>query len=91
VKKSSTDGTSTIYVGGVYEKHQDGSYVTYYNGFGRRIAMRVHSGPGDPGTKHFPPAAGGLPRRPAYRQAGQPGSTACPSGSTVLSARERED
>ena len=27
VKKSSTDGTSTIYIGGVYEKHQDGSWI----------------------------------------------------------------
>jgi YD repeat-containing protein len=53
VKKSSSDGTWTIYIGGIYEKHQDGSYVTYYNGLGRRLAMRVHAGPGDPGTMHF--------------------------------------
>jgi hypothetical protein len=53
VKKSASDGTWTVYIGGIYEKHQDGSYVTYYNGFGRRIAMRTHTGPGDPGTKHF--------------------------------------
>ena len=27
VKKSSTDGTSTVYIGGLYEKHQDGSSI----------------------------------------------------------------
>ena len=53
VKKSSTDGTSTIYVGGIYEKRQDGSYTTYYNAFGRRIAMRVHPSGGGAGTVHF--------------------------------------
>ena len=54
VKKSSTDGTSTIYIGSIYEKHQDGSYITYYNAFGRRIAMRKHTGPGDTtGTVYF--------------------------------------
>ncbi len=54
VKKSSTDGTSTVYIGGIYEKHQDGSYITYYNSFGRRIAMRKHTGPSDTtGTLYF--------------------------------------
>jgi RHS repeat-associated protein len=53
VKKSSTDGTWTVYIGGVYEKDQDESYVTYYNAVGRRMAMRIHTGPGDPGTVHF--------------------------------------
>lgn len=52
-KKSASDGTWTVYIGGVYEKHQDGSYVTYYIGLGRRMAMRIHTGPGDPGTVHF--------------------------------------
>lgn len=27
--------------------------MTYHNASGRRLAMRVHTGPGDPGTKHF--------------------------------------
>ncbi len=59
MKKSSTDGSWTIYIGGpdgqdIYEKHQDGSYITYYNAFGRRIAMRKHTGPGDTtGTLYF--------------------------------------
>jgi RHS repeat-associated protein len=53
VKKASTDGTWTIYIGGVYEKRSDGSYVTYYSAFGRRIAMRAHSGPSDPGSLYF--------------------------------------
>ena len=54
MKKSSTDGTSTIYIGSIYEKHQDGSWIDYYNAFGRRIAMRKHSGPSDTtGTIYF--------------------------------------
>ena len=53
VKKSSTDGTWTVYIGGIYEKHSDGSWIDYYNGFGRRIAMRTHTGPSDPGTVRY--------------------------------------
>ena len=40
-------GTSTAYIGDLYEKHEDGSYVNYYWALGRRIAMRVHQ-VGDP-------------------------------------------
>jgi hypothetical protein len=40
--------------GGIYEKNSDGSWVDYYNAFGRRIAMRRHSGPEDPtGTVYY--------------------------------------
>jgi RHS repeat-associated protein len=53
VKKSSSDGTATTYVGGIYELRQDGSYVTYYGGFGRPIVMRLHESGGDPGSLHF--------------------------------------
>jgi YD repeat-containing protein len=53
VKKSSSDGSWTVYVGGIYEKRNDGGYVTYYSAFGRRIAMRVHPPEGGPGTVHF--------------------------------------
>jgi RHS repeat-associated protein len=53
VKKSSSDGTPVVYIGGIYEVHQDGSYVTYYGTFGRRIAMRLHEGGGDSGSLHF--------------------------------------
>ncbi len=38
-------GTWIIYVGGVYERNNNGSYVTYYNALGRRVAMRSHAGP----------------------------------------------
>jgi len=47
VKKTLPDGSWTIYIGDLYEKHSDGSYVKYYWALGRRIAMRVHQ-PGDP-------------------------------------------
>jgi len=50
VKKSSSSGSWTVYVGDIYEKHEDGSYVTYYWALGRRIASRSHTGPGDPGA-----------------------------------------
>jgi RHS repeat-associated protein len=37
------DGSWTVYVGGIYEKHSDGTYVKYYSALGRRIAMRTDS------------------------------------------------
>jgi RHS repeat-associated protein len=46
VKRSRTLGQTTswiVYVGGIYEKNSDDTYVKYYSAFGRRIAMR--SGP----------------------------------------------
>jgi len=54
VKKSSSDGTWTVYIGdGIYEKSSNGSWIDYYNAFGRRIAMRKHTGPSDPGTVYY--------------------------------------
>jgi RHS repeat-associated protein len=44
VKKSASDGTWTIYVGGVYERNSNESYVTYYNALGRRVATRTNGG-----------------------------------------------
>jgi len=46
VRRSSSDGSWTLYVGGLYEEHEDGSYVNYYWALGRRIAMRTHQ-PGE--------------------------------------------
>jgi RHS repeat-associated protein/MYXO-CTERM domain-containing protein len=53
VKRWSNDGTSTIYIGGIYEKNSGGSWIDYYNAFGRTIALRKHSGPSDPGAVYY--------------------------------------
>ena len=39
-----TGGTWTVYIGGIYEKPSNGTYVKYYSAFGRRIAMRDNAG-----------------------------------------------
>lgn len=38
------DGSWTVYIGGIYEKRSNGTYVKYYSVFGRRIAMRDNAG-----------------------------------------------
>ena len=54
MKGWTNDGSgSTIYIGGIYEKRQDGSYITYYNAFGRRIAMREHPPAGGAGDLYY--------------------------------------
>ena len=40
MKKSASDGASTVYVGGIYERNSNDSYVTYYNALGRRGGSR---------------------------------------------------
>jgi RHS repeat-associated protein len=44
VKRTTGDGSWTVYVGGIYEAHDDETYVKYYSAFGRRIAMRDNAG-----------------------------------------------
>jgi hypothetical protein len=44
VKRTMADGSWTVYIGGIYEEHQDETYVKYYSAFGRRIAMRDNAG-----------------------------------------------
>jgi uncharacterized protein RhaS with RHS repeats len=44
VKRTMADGSWTVYIGGIYEKHSDGTYVKYYSALGRRIAMRDNTG-----------------------------------------------
>jgi RHS repeat-associated protein len=44
VKRTMADGSWTVYIGGIYEKHSDGTYVKYYSALGRRIAMRDNAG-----------------------------------------------
>jgi hypothetical protein len=55
VKRTLADGSSTVYIGGIYEKHSDGTnvtYVKYYSALGRRIAMRAGS-EGSAGVAHY--------------------------------------
>jgi RHS repeat-associated protein len=43
VKRTMADGSWTVYIGGIYEKHFDGTdvtYLKYYSALGRRIAVR---------------------------------------------------
>jgi RHS repeat-associated protein len=44
VKRFATEGGWTTYIGGIYEKRSDGTYIKYYSAFGRRIAMRDNAG-----------------------------------------------
>jgi len=42
--RTPADGAWTVYIGGIYEKRSDGTYVKCYSAFGRRIAMRDSAG-----------------------------------------------
>jgi RHS repeat-associated protein len=44
VKRTRGDGSWTVYIGGIYEKRFNGTYVKYYSALGRRIAMRDNAG-----------------------------------------------
>jgi len=44
VKKTLPDGSWTRYVGDLYEKHSDGTYIKYYWALGRRVASRSDDG-----------------------------------------------
>jgi RHS repeat-associated protein len=44
VKRITSGGAWTVYIGGIYEKRSNGTYVKYYSAFGRRIAMRDNAG-----------------------------------------------
>jgi RHS repeat-associated protein len=44
VKRTMADGSWTVYIGGIYEKRSNETYVKYYSAFGRRIAMRDNAG-----------------------------------------------
>jgi YD repeat-containing protein len=47
LRRTLHDGTWTLYIGGVYELHSDGSVVKYYSAMGKTIAVRQapdHSG-----------------------------------------------
>ncbi|MDE3095462.1 MAG: RHS repeat-associated core domain-containing protein [Chloroflexota bacterium] len=45
--------TSTVYIGGVYEAHSDGSVTKYYQAYGRAVAVRQVPATGGPGTLSF--------------------------------------
>jgi len=42
--RTPADGARIVYMGRIYEKRSDGTYVKYYSAFGRRIAMRDSTG-----------------------------------------------
>ena len=54
VKRTLAYGCRSVYIGGFYEKHSDGTYVKYYSAFGRRMAMRDSAGVVAGTMKYYP-------------------------------------